>query len=148
MGYVETAIDINAEPEVVYNLAKKIEDFPLYMPDVKEITVLERSGNFSVTNWVTEVEGTPITWKEKETFDDSSLTISYQLLEGDLEKFQGAWRFVPKDGGTRVTLDVDFDFGVPAIEELMGPILKKKVEENSLMMLSSLKKKIESMHVK
>ena len=144
MGYVKSEIYINAESEKVYNLAKKMEEFPRYMPDVKEIAVLERGDNFTVTNWVTEVEGTPITWKEKEIFDDSSYTISYRLTEGDMEKFQGEWHFISVDGGTRVTLDVDYDFGVPAIEEIMGPTLRKKLKENCNMMLFSLKKKIES----
>ncbi|MCD6309641.1 MAG: SRPBCC family protein [Candidatus Eremiobacteraeota bacterium] len=144
MGYVKSSINVKADPEEVYKLARNMEEFPRYMPDVKEITVLERGENYTVTNWITEVEGTPITWKEKEIFDNSSLTISYRLIEGDLEKFQGEWHFIPVDEGTKVTLDVDYDFGVPAIEELMGPILKKKLEENCNMMLSSLKKKIES----
>jgi len=36
-------------------------------------------------------------------------------------------------------LGVDYDFGVPTLAELIGPILQKKVEENSAMMLQALK---------
>ncbi|MCL5037308.1 MAG: SRPBCC family protein [Chloroflexi bacterium] len=144
MPFVESSIAIKEIPEKVYNLAKKMEDFPNYMPDVKEVSLIEKCKNYTVTNWVTEVEGTAITWKEKEIFDDVNFIIDYKLLEGDLEKFEGKWKFEPFEGGTRVTLNVDYDFGVPAIEEVMGPTLKKKLEENCKMMLSSLKKKIES----
>jgi hypothetical protein len=44
---------------------------------------------------------------------------------------------------THVVLGVDYDFGVPTLAELIGPILQKKVEENSLMMLRALKAKSE-----
>jgi len=45
---------------------------------------------------------------------------------------------------THVSLGVDYDFGVPTLAELIGPILHKKVEENSLMMLRALKAKCEA----
>ena len=144
MPFVESSITIKETPEKVYELTKKMEDFPDYMPDVKEVSLIEKCENYTVTNWVTEVEGTAITWKEKEIFDDVNFIIDYKLLEGDLEKFEGKWTFEPFEDGTRVTLNVDYDFGVPAIEEVMGPTLKKKLEENCIMMLSSIKKKIES----
>ena len=62
---------------------------------------------------------------------------------GYLDKFEGSWTFEERDGVTHVVLGVDYDFGVPTLAELIGPILHKKVEENSLMMLQALKAKSE-----
>ncbi len=60
------------------------------------------------------------------------------LLEGDLDKFDGSWTFEERDGRTHVVLGVEYDFGVPTLAELIGPTLEKKVQENSDMMLAAL----------
>jgi ribosome-associated toxin RatA of RatAB toxin-antitoxin module len=90
------------------------------------------------------VEEAPIEWIEEDRFDDERLRIDYKLLEGDLDKFEGAWTFVERDGATDVKLGVDYDFGVPTLAELIGPTLQKKVRENSEMMLAALKKQAEA----
>ncbi len=72
------------------------------------------------------------------------MRIDYKLLEGDLDKFEGAWTFVERDGATHVNLGVDFDFGVPTLAELIGPTLERKVRENSEMMLAALKERSRS----
>ena len=97
-----------------------------------------------MSRWKTLVEEAPIEWIEEDRFDDERLRIDYKLIEGDLDKFEGAWTFVERDGATHVTLGVDYDFGVPTLAELIGPTLQKKVVENSEMMLAALKKQAEA----
>ncbi|MEQ8186654.1 MAG: aromatase/cyclase [Candidatus Eremiobacterota bacterium] len=143
MPYVETSIIIKSDPEAVYKLACNMEKYPDYMRDVSSVIVTERKENQTVTDWETNVDGTPIYWKEIDYFDPESLTISYKLIEGDLDKFEGQWIFKHVPEGTEVILGVDFDFGIPALEELIGPTLIVKVRENSLMMLEGMKKAIE-----
>jgi ribosome-associated toxin RatA of RatAB toxin-antitoxin module len=143
MPYVETAIAIAAPARVVYELAKDQERFPQFMPDVETVTVLERRPDSTLTRWKTLVEEAPIEWTEEDRFDDERMRIDYKLLEGDLDKFEGAWTFEERDGVTHVVLGVDFDFGVPTLAELIGPTLQKKVLENSQMMLAALKRQAE-----
>ena len=143
MPYVETSIIIKANPDEVYAFAKDQERFPEYMKDVEKVTVLEKHDNTTITEWVTNVEGTPIIWTEEDVFDDEKKLISYRLKEGDLDKFEGTWSFNSSEGGTHVVLAVDFDFGIPHLEELIGPTLKTKVKENSDMMLQGMKKYFE-----
>ena len=140
MPYVETAIAIAAPARVVYELAKDQERFPEFMPDVETVTVVERRPGGAISRWKTLVEEAPIEWTEQDVFDDDALRIDYKLLEGDLDKFEGAWTFEERDGVTHVLLGVDYDFGVPTLAELIGPTLQKKVRENSEMMLAALKR--------
>jgi ribosome-associated toxin RatA of RatAB toxin-antitoxin module len=114
------------------------------MPDVETVRILETNGNQTVTRWKTLVEEAPIEWTEVDIFDDEKNRIDYRLIEGDLDKFEGAWTFEERNGVTKVVLGVDYDFGVPTLAELIGPILQKKVEENSQMMLRALKQKCEN----
>jgi coenzyme Q-binding protein COQ10 len=144
MPYVETSIVIAAPARVVYELAKDQEHFPQFMPDVESVKVLERHPEYILTRWKTLVEEAPIEWTEEDRFDDETLRIDYKLLEGDLDKFEGAWTFAENGGQTHVVLGVDFDFGVPTLAELIGPTLERKVRENSEMMLQALKQEAEA----
>lgn len=143
MSYVESSINIQGKREDVYELAKDMEKYPDYMPDVSSVKVVERRDKQTVTEWETLVEEIPICWKEIDEFDDGNLRIRYRLIEGDLDKFEGEWLFEDAGDTTKVTLTVDFDFGMPTLAELIGPVLEMKVRENSIMMLEAMKKRIE-----
>jgi coenzyme Q-binding protein COQ10 len=142
--YVTTSIVIDAPSALIYELAKDQERFPQFMPDVESVTVVERHEDRVLTRWKTLIEDAPIEWLEEDRFDDAAQRIDYKLLEGDLDTFEGAWTFVPDPGGTLVTLDVTYDFGVPTLAELIGPTLEKKVRENAEMMLAALKAEAEA----
>ena len=139
MPFVEASIVIKADPDDVFEFARNQEKFSEYMRDVESVKVLEKKSNFTITEWVTNVDGTPIIWTEEDVFDAQKRIISYKLIEGDMDKFEGTWSFTPNEGGTKVVLGVDFDFGIPHLEELIGPTLKTKVKENSDMMLQGMK---------
>ena len=143
MPYVETSISIAAPARVVYELAKDQERFPEFMPDVETVKLIEQNSERAISRWKTLVEEAPIEWTEEDRFDDDALRIDYKLIEGDLDKFEGAWTFEERDGMTHVNLGVDFDFGVPTLAELIGPTLLRKVRENSEMMLAALKTEAE-----
>ncbi|HVA36762.1 MAG TPA: aromatase/cyclase [Candidatus Dormibacteraeota bacterium] len=145
MPYVESSITVKAPPRRIYEIAKEQERFPEFMPDVESISVVERHPGRVLTKWKTLVEGAPIEWIEEDVFHDDVCRIDYKLLEGDLDKFEGTWTFSDDgNGGTLVTLGVDYDFGVPTLAELIGPTLRKKVEENSTMMLEAIKREAEA----
>lgn len=143
MPYVEKSIIIQGPADEVYALAKDMESFPEFMPDVQSVKVVERDAARTVTEWNTDVDGAEILWTEEDHFDDAARRITYRLIEGDLEKFEGEWRFEESPEGTRVTLTVDFDFGIPELAALLGDTLEIKVGENSEMMLASMKRRVE-----
>ncbi len=144
MPFVEATIVVAAPAKIVYELAKDQERFPEFMPDVELVTVLERRDGRVISRWKTLVEEAPIEWIEEDVFDDDALRVDYKLLEGDLDTFQGGWTFIERDGATHVRLEVEYDFGVPTLAELIGPTLHKKVQENSDMMLAALKREAET----
>ena len=143
MVYVERSIVIEGPIERVYELAKDMEAYPDFMPDVESVKVIERGPKRTVTEWETSVDGTPILWTEEDLFDDENYVIDYRLVEGDLDKFEGQWRFLRHGSSTQVVLTGDYDFGIPELTNLIGPTLELKVGENSEMMLLGMKRRIE-----
>src|ERR1700752_4811037 len=98
MPRVEVEITGAAPAREVYELAKNQEGFPEFMPDVETVTVTERREDAIVTRWKTLVEEAPIEWTEEDRFNDPENRIDYKLIEGDLDKFEGAWTFDERDG--------------------------------------------------
>ena len=143
MPYTERKQIIKAPLEKVYELACNMEGYPNFMPDVQSVKVVQRGENSTITDWVTDIDGTEIMWNEEDHFDSANHIIEYKLLDGDLDKFEGQWRFVSCPEGTEVTLTCDFDFGIPELVHLIGDILIIKVGENCEMMLKGLKDQLE-----
>lgn len=143
MTYVARSIFVKGSPEEAYRLASDMSSYPKFMPDVQSVEVVKRGDHSTVTDWVTEVDGTELIWTEEDRFYDDDLKISYKLIEGDLDKFEGEWIFEKADDGCKITLTVDFDFGIPELIHLIGGVLEIKVTENSDMMLNSMKSRIE-----
>jgi ribosome-associated toxin RatA of RatAB toxin-antitoxin module len=144
---VEGALLIRAPLDAVYSLAKRVEDFPRFMPDLERITVLERRGDVpAVTEWVGLVEGRRIRWVEEDTWDDAQHLCQFRQREGDFERYEGTWTFTPEDGGTRTTIVVDFEFDIPLIGGLLSQLLRVKMKENLQKMLAALQDQLESAH--
>lgn len=143
MPYVETKTVIKGEGSKIYDIIKNMSAYPDFMKDLVSVEILERGDNYTVSHWVSNVDGRKIVWTERDTFYPEDLKITYRQTEGDLKKMEGQWTIVPCADGCEVTLSVDFEFGIPMIAGLLNPILKKKVRENSENMLTSIKEQIE-----
>ena len=143
MPYVEVKKTINAAPSTIYEIVKDMAAYPNFMKDLVSVEILERGDDYTISHWVSNVDGRKIIWTERDTFYPQQNKITYTQTEGDLKKMEGEWNIVPQGDACEVTLSVDFEFGIPMIAGLLNPILKKKVRENSENMLTSIKEQIE-----
>lgn len=143
MPYVETKTSIKGEGKAVYEIISNMAAYPEFMKDLVSVEILERGENYTISHWVSNVDGRKIVWTERDTFYPEELKITYCQTEGDLKKMEGQWLIEEHEDHCDVTLAVDFEFGIPMIAGLLNPILKKKVRENSENMLTSIKEQIE-----
>ena len=143
MPYIELAAFARGEAGRAYEMAKKMEEYPKFMENLESVKVIEQGPGYTITDWVAKVDGNDFKWQEKDVFDDENMTITYKQTAGDLKKFEGQWRFTKEPEGTRITLTVDFEMGIPVLAVMLNPILKKKVKSNSEAMLEGIKKQVE-----
>lgn len=143
MPYVETKTVIKGEGQKIYDIIKDMAAYPNFMKDLVSVEILERGEDYTISHWVSNVDGRKIVWTERDTFYPQNLKITYAQTEGDLKKMEGSWLILQQEEGCEVTLAVYFEFGIPMIAGLLNPILKKKVRENSENMLNSIKEQIE-----
>lgn len=143
MPYVESKITIKGDGNKIYEIIKDMASYPNFMKDLVSVEILERGEDYTVSHWVSNVDGRKIVWTERDTFYPQDLKITYAQTDGDLKKMEGDWTIEEQGEDCEVTLAVDFEFGIPMIAGLLNPILKKKVRENSENMLKSIKEQIE-----
>lgn len=144
MPYIECSVFARGDARAAYEIATNMEDYPKFMENLDKVTVVERGDGYTITDWVAKVDGKDFKWQEKDIFDPENMKITYKLTAGDLQKFEGEWRFEPVEEGVKITLTVDFEMGIPMLAGLLNPIAKKKLKSNSEAMLEAIKGKIEN----
>lgn len=135
---------VRAKPWQVFRRMLRLNDFPTYMPNVKESRMIAREGRKVKTQWSVEIDGIPMSWLEEEVIDRKDFKISFRVLEGDFEKFDGQWFLKPHPQGTEVQIEVAAKIGIPVVEALISPILEEKIAKNFTLMLDSMNNKIVS----
>lgn len=147
MPHIKNDIVINSTPERVWAVARDVESFPDFMPDVKSIRVLDRSpdGRRVVVEWVGIVKEfkTTIKWVEEDIWDQERMECRFSLVSGDYNAYSGVWRFEAAEGGTRFTSEIDFEYEVPLIGPIIKNLITKKMKDNVDSILAAIKRKVE-----
>lgn len=143
MAQVTATTIIRAPLADVYRVAKDVERFPEFMPDVQSIRIVERSGPRVTVEWVGVMQGRKIRWVEEDTWDDAAHRSTFHLLEGDFSKFEGSWSFIAVPDGTESTLVLDYEMDLPLAGALLANLLRVLVRKNLESMLASLKGQLE-----
>lgn len=144
MPDVHAEILIEAPPERVYAVAKDVERFSEFLPNVEQVTIREREGNRVVSEWVGLVPEFKRTlrWVEEDLWDDAALACRFRCLSGDWDRYEGTWTFSPEEGQARVRLDISYDYNVPLIGPLIKQLLRKLVARNAEETLAGLKRQV------
>ncbi|MDI6771302.1 MAG: SRPBCC family protein [bacterium] len=143
MASVEASTVIKATMEKVYALAKDVERFPQFMPDLVSVVVLERLPTGTVTEWVGRVQGRRIRWVEEDEWDDERRVCTFRQRSGDFNKYEGAWRFEAAPEGIRTSLEVEFELDIPLAGALLSSLVKVLMRKNCESMLAALKGQLE-----
>ena len=100
MARVELEQPIRAPVDVVYAVARDVEAFPQFMPDVKSVRVLERSedGARTLTEWVAYASQLKlqVKWVEEDLWNDQEHTCHFRQAKGDYDQMEG-WSRIQRE---------------------------------------------------
>src|SRR5690349_9809245 len=105
----------------VYATLANFERYPQLCDAVQKVTITERSGNLTVSQWEVTFRAGLLCWTEEDTFDPGALTITFRQLEGDVAVFDGSWRCVDAAQGSEVLFSADLDLGIPSLADALEP---------------------------
>lgn len=148
MSRVESSVIIQGDMDKVFALARDVESFPEFMPDVKKVTILERSpdGSRVVSEFVGYIKDFKMTikWTEEDEWDEQAKTCGFKLVKGDFKEYSGLWTFEAVDGGTRFSSAIDFEYEIPLIGPIIKTLVARLMKQNVDNMLNALKAKAEN----
>ena len=147
MPHIDASITVNAPVDKVFALARDIERYPEFMPDVKSIRILERDEKKQVSEWIGLVSQFRIEmkWTEEDVWDEATHTCTWRQIKGDFQQYDGTWTFEPAaDGGTEMKMSIDYRYEVPLIGPMLKALVRKLMAQNANDILAALKKQAEA----
>jgi len=141
-------IEINANQDIVFKVMLDLEKFPEFMEDVKKITILQDEGNKRISEWEAEIDGLLFKWQEEDIYYPQEYKLTYKLIKGDLDKFEGYWEIIKlNDNKSKLVIFLSFDLNIPTLKSLIMPTIKFKVKKNLALMLKAIKSRAESLAI-
>jgi ribosome-associated toxin RatA of RatAB toxin-antitoxin module len=145
---VQNTVRIDAPPDRVYAVAREVERFPDFMPDVKRITVLEThdDGRRQVVEWVGLIPTFKLTvkWTEEDLWDDEARTCHFTQVKGDFNEYGGVWRFREDGEGTLFDSEVNYVLEIPTIGPLIRGVVRKIMTDNAARLQAAIKERAEA----
>ncbi|MFJ9739223.1 type II toxin-antitoxin system RatA family toxin [Streptomyces sp. NPDC101166] len=115
-------------PEQVWKVLRDIEAFPGFMEGVNEVTVTGEDGDRRSSSWIVELKGSEMEWDQEDVLDPMRRRWEFRQTEGDLAHYEGYWQIHEDEAGTALELNVEFDIGLPMVEEMIHPAVAKALE--------------------
>lgn len=114
-------------PDQLYSLVAHVESYPEFLPWCKGSRIKETTDEGVVAE-LTVGYGPVQTSFITSNRNRSDKSIRMELVEGPLERLEGAWHFwTGKDGKTRVRLELNFRFASRRMDTLFDLVSKKIV---------------------
>lgn len=147
MALVESTVLIKSDIDKVIAIARDVEAYPQFMPDVKSVTILERSedGLTTITEFVGIIKEfkTTMKWTAKDVWDLQAKRCEFNLVKGDFKSYSGVWTLEQVGDSTKFTSSIEFEYDIPMIGPMIKSLIQKKMQQNVENMLAAIKNKLE-----
>lgn len=144
MPVIEVRRVLKAPLERVVAVARNVEAYPEFMPDVKSVRVLEshEDGNLQKVEWVGVIKqfAREIRWVQEDRWV-SPTRVTFRQLEGDYDKMEGHWQFEASGDGTEFTNVLDYEYRVPLLGALVTKVVEFLVRQNLESIMDGIEKR-------
>lgn len=137
------AVDLESGPirrsaEEVYDRLADFVAYPRFASSVRKVAIHEEGPGWCVSEWAADFRNGVMCWRERDTFLRDQGLIEFRQLDGDLDRFDGAWTVWEEEGAVRVRLAVEFDLGLPTLAEFLEPVAAGALDENMRRLVQGL----------
>jgi coenzyme Q-binding protein COQ10 len=105
-------------PDLMFDLVNDLEDYPRFLPNVKDMQVKRDSGAAGDVRFAKmTIQFGPISQAYTSRVEASRTdhTITARAIDGPFSYLNSQWRFEPEGAGTRVRFDINFKISNPLI---------------------------------
>jgi len=143
MAKIEKTITINAPVEKVFGYSSEPTNLPEFWPSLVEVSDVQQFPNGGNSfRWVYKMAGM--------RFEGTSEDTEYVANQRTVTKSKGGiesthtWTFQPEDGGTRMTVQVEYTVPIPLLGKLVEAVIVKLNENEAELLLANLKARMEA----
>jgi uncharacterized membrane protein len=143
MAKVEKAITINAPVEKVCGYIKEPTNLPEIWPSMVEVKDVQRLPNGGTSfRWVYKMAG----MRFEGTTEDTEYVPNQRVVSKSTGGIESTftWTFQPEDGGTKLTVEVEYTVPIPLLGKLAEAFIVKQNEREAELLLANLKAKMEA----
>jgi ribosome-associated toxin RatA of RatAB toxin-antitoxin module len=110
-------------PDQMFDLVNDVEAYSSFLPWCRESKVITREGDTITASLDIAKGGIHHVFTTKNTIIAGE-SIDIQLVDGPFKHLDGFWQFIPigDNDGTRVQLDMDFEFTNSILSMALGPV--------------------------
>ena len=129
--------------ESAWKIITDYSQYPAIMDNVDKVEISERTGREGISKWYVSVEEAPLYWMEKDHFSRRNYQIQFKSIEGDFDNINGQWRITDSsESGIKISFEIEYNLGIPVIEEVLGDILREKMKNNMEKMMGAITKSL------
>ena|GEM_PF-1185903 len=125
--------------EFAWRVISDFNSYPSLVNTVQKVVVHERNEREGRSEWFVSLEDAPMRWMEKDYFDADNFGLRFESIDGDFEQINGTWKVEDFNSeGIELAYSLDYDLGIPVIEEVVGAVLKEKMKTTIENMVQSI----------
>ena len=140
------AIDVAAPPELIFSLARDVERWELLLPHYARSRARERRADGSlVVDFVARRPligvlgiGLPVTWRSRTWSDPATCRLRFAHVAGATKGMDVTWRIDAIGGGSRVSIDHDFQPRLPAFAAFVDRAFTRPIAGRTLATFKAL----------
>jgi ribosome-associated toxin RatA of RatAB toxin-antitoxin module len=111
---------VTFSPEQMFDLVVDVERYPQFLPWVAGAELHEKTDRDLLASMEMQRAGVRERFTTRNTFERPSM-MTLRLVSGPFRLLEGRWSFTPiGDAGTRIELEMRFEFGNPVVSLLFG----------------------------
>lgn len=115
------------EPHGVLETATDFARWPDMSDDVVSVRVEPGEGGEATSWWEVLFREGILKWSQRESH--ATERVSFELIEGDPLTWHGGWTAEADGAGTVLTLEGEFDLGMPSISHVLDPMGVEAIED-------------------
>jgi ubiquinone/menaquinone biosynthesis C-methylase UbiE/pimeloyl-ACP methyl ester carboxylesterase/ribosome-associated toxin RatA of RatAB toxin-antitoxin module len=123
---IHSYIVVAQERWKVYELLKRMEEFPRYIAGVESISARRLSDTERISEWTINYGGIPVRWSQKDTLHEDTWTLQFAQVSGDFALYEGQWRVTSAEGGTVLELTLSLDWSEIQLRQETRAVLDHK----------------------
>jgi ribosome-associated toxin RatA of RatAB toxin-antitoxin module len=129
--------------EFAWTIISDYSRYEQFMENVDRVNVIEKTATEGKSEWFVTVEEAPLKWVERDFYDVENYELRFESIDGDFENINGGWKVEDyQNEGIKIYFSVEYNLGIPVIEEVLGHILKEKMKTNIDSMIHAIKEEL------